>query len=84
MRENLSPHRIDGLDRTVELLVPVLSTLENVKLNMDKNGVVRAGTLNPKRRDNARSLLNAVTFEFIVTLVIVKYILNLTRPLLSC
>ncbi|CAH3162620.1 unnamed protein product [Pocillopora meandrina] len=66
------------------LLVPVLSTLENVKLNMDKNGVVRAGTLNPKSRDNARSLLNAVTFEFIVTLGIVKYILNLTRPLLSC
>ena len=26
------------------------------------------------------SLLNAVTFGFIVTLVIVKYILNLTRP----
>ena len=26
------------------------------------------------------SLLKAVTFGFIVTLVIVKYILNLTRP----
>ena len=75
---------ISGLDRIVELLVPVLSTLENVKLNMDKNGVVRAGTLNPKSRDNAQSLLNAFTFGFIVTLVIVQYILNLTRPLLSC
>ena len=47
---------------------------------MDKNGVVRAGTWNPKSRDDARSLLNAVTFGFIVTLVIVRYILNLTRP----
>ncbi|XP_068703325.1 52 kDa repressor of the inhibitor of the protein kinase-like [Montipora foliosa] len=72
--------RIDGLDRIVELLVPVLSTLEDVQLNKDKNGVVRAGTWNPKSRDDARSLLNAVTFGFIVTLVIVKYILNLTRP----
>ena len=40
--------RIDGLDRIVELLVPVLSTLEDVQLNMGKNGVVRAGTWNPK------------------------------------
>ena len=40
--------------------------------------------MNPKSRDNAQSLLNAVTFGFNVTLVIVKYILNLTRPLLSC
>lgn len=53
--------RIDGLDRIVKLLVPVLSTLEDVQLNMDKNGVVRAGTWNPKSRDDARSLLNAVT-----------------------
>lgn len=72
--------RIDGLDRIVELLVPVLSTLEDVQLNMDKNGVVRAGTWNPKSREDARSLLSAVNFGFIVTLVIVKYILNLTRP----
>ena len=47
--------RIDGLDRIVELLVPVLSTLEDVQLNMDKNGVVRAGTWNPKSREDARS-----------------------------
>ena len=57
-----------------------MSTLEDVQLNMDKNGVVRAGTWNPKSRDDARSLLNAVTFGFIVTLLIVTYILNLTRP----
>lgn len=31
--------RIDGLDRIVEFLVPVLSTLEDVQLKMDKNGV---------------------------------------------
>ena len=72
--------RIDGLDRIVELLVPVLSTLEDVQLNMDKNGVVRAGTWNPKSQEDAGSLLNAVTYGFIVTLVIIKYILNLTRP----
>ena len=57
--------RIDGLDRIVELLVPVLSTLEDVQLNMDKNGVVRAGTWNPKSRDDARSLLNAVTLDLL-------------------
>ena len=49
------PNSIDGLDRIVELLVPVLSTLEDVQLNMDKNGVVRAGTWNPKSREDARS-----------------------------
>ena len=45
--------RIDDLDRIVELLVPVLSTLEDVQLNMNKNGVVCAGTWNPKSRDDA-------------------------------
>ena len=35
---------VGGLLILIELLVPVLSTLEDVQLNMDKNGVVRAGT----------------------------------------
>ena len=36
--------RIDGLDRVAEPLGPLLSTLEDVQLNMDNNGVVHAGT----------------------------------------
>ena len=47
---------------------------------MNKNGVVRAGTWNLKSREDAQCLLNAVTFGLIVTLVIVEYLLNLTRP----
>ena len=49
-----------------------------MQLNMDKNGVVRASTWNPKSRDDAWSLLTAAFFGFIVTLVTVKNILNFT------
>ena len=43
-------------------------------------GVAGMGVWNAKSKDDASALLNSVTFQFIVTLVIVKYILNLTRP----
>ena len=58
--------RLDGLDGIVELLVPILATLEDIGLN--RNG-----------EDNAQALVNDVDFSFVVTLVIVRYILDLTR-----
>lgn len=49
-------------------------------MNKDGDGIVGAGNWNSKSRDDAQALTNAATFQFIVTLVIVKYILGLTRP----
>ncbi|CAH3167123.1 unnamed protein product [Pocillopora meandrina] len=37
--------------------------------------------LNPTSRHDAQSLINAINFSFIVSLVIVRHILGLTRPL---
>ena len=43
-------------------------------MNNDGDGIVGAGKWNSKSRDNAQALTNDTTFQFIVTLVIVKYI----------
>ena len=39
------------------------------------------GNWNQNGRNDAQALINAITFSFIVTLVIVRHILDLTRPL---
>lgn len=70
--------RIDGLDRLVELLEPVIATLDDISQNTD---AFANQQWNHTSRTDAQTLLNAVTFPFIVTLVIVGYILDLTRPL---
>ena len=57
-----------------------MHTLEDIKFNRDENGVPGAGKWNAQSRDDAETLSNSVNFQFIITLVIVKYILNLTRP----
>ena len=49
-------------------------------ISLTKKGVIGAGNWNSASRDDAQALTNTVTFECIVTLVIVKYILGLTRP----
>ena len=49
----------------------VLSTLEDISLNRN---APEDGNWNQTTRDNA------ITFSFIVTLVVVRYILGLTRP----
>ena len=69
------------MDRIVELLVPVLSTLEDIQLNK-KHGsdLPGGGNSNSTSRDDAQALVNAVTFQFVVALVIVRYLLDLTRP----
>ena len=54
--------RLDGLDRVVELLFPVLATLEDIALNKDGDGIVGAGNWNSKSRDDAQALTNAATF----------------------
>lgn len=36
---------------------------------------------NQNSRNDAQALINAITFSFIVALVIVRHILDLTRPL---
>ena len=70
--------RIDGMDRIVELLHPVVATLEDISMNRNAPG---HGNWNQNSRNYAQALINAITFSFIVTLVIVRHILDLTRPL---
>ena len=62
--------RIDGMDRIVELLHPVVATLEDISMNWNQNS-----------RNDAQALINAITISFIITVVIVRHILDLTRPL---
>ena len=70
--------RIDGMDRIVELLHPVVATLEDISMNRNAPS---HGNWNHNSRNDAQALINAITFSFIVTLVIVRHILDLTRPL---
>ena len=75
--------RIDGMDRIVQLLPAIISLLEDITLNsdiqVDENTTI--GNWNIKSRNDAQNLINAVTFPFIVSVVIVRHILDLTRPL---
>ena len=74
--------RIDGMDRIVELLVPVVSLLEDIAMNREvrvEEGTIGNWNLNSK--NDAQNLINAITFPFIVTLVVVRHVLDLTRPL---
>ena len=71
--------RIDGLDRVVELLNPRCVTLEDISLNKSPEGVVGRGSWNSTSSSDAGSLLKAISFEFLITLVVVKQILGLTR-----
>ena len=70
--------RIDGMDRIVELLHPVVATLEDISMNRN---APRHGNWNQNSRNDAQALNEGMTFSFIVTLVIVRHILDLTRPL---
>ena len=69
------------MDRIVEMLLPVASALEDISLNRDENGDRGRGDWNVDSRNDAQSLLNAITFTFIVAIVVVRHILDLTRPL---
>ena len=73
--------RIDGMDRIFEMLLPVASALEDITLNRDVNGDRGRGDWNVDSKNDAQSLLNAITFTFIVAIVVVRHILDLTRPL---
>lgn len=66
------------MDRIVELLYPVVATLEDISMNRNAPS---HGNWNQNSRNDAQALINAITFSFIVTLVIVRHILDLTRPL---
>ena len=68
----------NGMDRIVELLHPVVATLEDISINRNAPS---NGNWNQNSRNDAQALINAITFSFIVTLVIVRHILDLTRPL---
>ena len=70
--------RIDGMDRIVELLHPLVDTLEDISMNRN---APRDGNWNQNSRNDAQALINAITFSPIVTLVIVRHILDLTRPI---
>ena len=74
---------IDGMDRIVELLPAIISLLEDITLNsdiqVDENTAIE--NCNIKSRNDAQNVINTVTFPFIVSVVIVRHILDLTRPL---
>ena len=62
------------------MLLPVASALEDISLNRDENGDRGRGDWNVDSRNDAQSLLNAITFTFIVVIVVVRHILDLARP----
>ena len=64
------------MDRIVEMLLPVASALEDISMNRGADG-----NWNIDSRNDAQSLLNVITFQFIVAIVVVRHILDLTRPL---
>ena len=70
--------RIDGMDQIVKLLHPVVATLEDTSMNRNAPS---HGNWNQNSRNDAQTLINAITLSFLVTLVIVRHILDLTRPL---
>ena len=57
------------------------SALEDISLNRDENGDRGRGDWNVDSRNDAQSLLNAITITFIVARVVVRNILDLSRPL---
>ena len=69
--------RIDGLDRVVELCIPIVATLEDIQLNRGIDD--SPANWNSSSRDDAQALANAINFPFLVSLIIVRYILGLTR-----
>ena len=73
-----SIERIDGMDRIVEILDPVAATVEDISMNRNAPS---HRNWNQNSRNDAQALINAITFSFIVTLVIVRHVLDLTRPL---
>ena len=65
--------RIDGMDRIVEMLLPVSAALEDIALNRDENGDIGCGNWNVDSRNDAQALLNAISFTFIVAIVIIRH-----------
>ena len=72
--------RLDGLDRIVELLLPVVCMIEDIAHNRKGGGDEESGDWNQNSKAAAKKMLPSITFQFVVTLVIVRYILDLTRP----
>ena len=68
-----------GMDQIEELLHPVVATLEDISMN--RNSPRDGSNWNQNSRNDAQALINAITFSFIITIVIVRHILDLTRPL---
>ena len=67
--------RIDGLDVFVEIFIAIIGSFEIVKSCTD-------GSWTPASTDDARNpFYFAVSFEFIISIVIVVRILEFTRPL---
>ena len=65
---------LDGLDRIVELLLPVVCTIEDIAHNR-KGGdeAPDSGDWNQSSKTAAKKVLPSITFEFVVTLVIDMY-----------
>ena len=70
--------RIDGMDQIGQPLHPVVATLEDISMNRNASS---HGNWNQNSGNDAQALINATAFSFIVTLVIVRHILELIRPL---
>ena len=62
--------RLDGFDRIIQLMVPLVRTLNDITSNLGKEG--EPASWNDASRRDASTLSNAITFEFLVTLVVVS------------
>ena len=59
------------MSRIVELLLPVVFTLEDISLNRDSFG---SQEWNRTSQDDAQDLVNPINFSLIVTLIVLKHI----------
>ena len=55
----------------MELLHPVVATLEDI--SKKRNAPIDRSNWNQNSRNDAQALLNAITFSFIITVVIVRH-----------
>ena len=72
--------RLHGLDRIVELLLPVVCTIDDIASNRKVGHEdPDSGDWNQNSKAAASKILPSITIEFVTTLVIVRYMLDLTR-----
>ena len=72
--------RLVGLDRIIELLLPVVCTIDGNANNRTVGHEDRDSSDWNQNSKTASKILPSITLEFVTTLVIVRYILDFARP----